>query len=533
MSTLRDRLTYQPRELHFGTSGRRGAVVDLTHLEIFINVCGELDYLQSLPVEQGGIRPGDEFYLAHDLRPSSTQLVPAENHRGELCQAVQFALRARGMTPVHLGAIPTPALAYYALSRHRASIMVTGSHIPFRLNGYKLNTAAGELLKSHEEPVNRAVARVRQAVYAEPFDSSPFDERGMLKAGAPPLGPVHHEAAEFYRRRYRDFFPPGALAGMRVLVYQHSAVARDLLPLILEDLGAIAIPAGRSDLFVPIDTENIDAALLAGIEQLAAAAGPLDAVVSADGDSDRPLLLGVDPASARLRFFTGDLLGMVAAGYLHPDAVVVPVTCNDAIDQSSLAPCLEPKTRVGSPYVIAAMQAARARGKLAVCGWEANGGFLTGTDFTCNGRTLTALPTRDAVLPLLCVLAAARAQQLPVTALFDRLPARFSRAALLRDFPRSLGARIIARYSPPNPQLAELEALLGLGPIVATDFTDGVRLRFASGDVVHLRPSGNADEFRVYAVAATQQRADALALEGVREPGGLLRRIEHHLAALH
>ena len=36
------------------------------------------------------------------------------------------------------------------------------------------------------------------------------------------------------------------------------------------------------------------------------------------------------------------------------------------------------------------------------------------------------------------------------------------------------------------------------------DYTDGVRVLFDNGDVAHVRPSGNADELRIYAVADTQ-----------------------------
>jgi phosphomannomutase len=43
--------------------------------------------------------------------------------------------------------------------------------------------------------------------------------------------------------------------------------------------------------------------------------------------------------------------------------------------------------------------------------------------------------------------------------------------------------------------------------------------------VAHVRPSGNADELRIYAVADTQQRADEIAEAGV-SPGGILRRLE-------
>ena len=52
---------------------------------------------------------------------------------------------------------------------------------------------------------------------------------------------------------------------------------------------------------------------------------------------------------------------MIVAEFLGADAVVVPITCNDAIDRGKLAQVLEPKTRIGSPYVIAGMEAARAQ----------------------------------------------------------------------------------------------------------------------------------------------------------------------------
>jgi len=41
-----------------------------------------------------------------------------------------------------------------------------------------------------------------------------------------------------------------------------------------------------------------------------------------------------------------------------------------------------------------------------------------------------------------------------------------------------------------------------------------------------VRPSGNADELRIYAVADTQARADEIARLGVAEPDGILRKLE-------
>ena len=348
--------------------------------------------------------------------------------------------------------------------------------------------------------------------------------------------------------RFTSFFKNASLHGKRVLVDQQSAVGRDLLVEVLERLHAQVIAVGRSATFVPIDTENIGVAQLATIQALVSEAtakhGPIDAIVSTDGDSDRPLILGVDAATGKVHFFGGDLVGMVVAEFLKADAVVVPISCNDAVDRGNLKSVVEPKTRIGSPFVIAGMEEARRAGKKRVCGWEPNGGFLTGSDIMRDGAVLPALLTRDAILPILCVLYAANESELSVVDLFDRLPKRFSRAALLESFPKALGLKLVAFFSPSsaNDPGSSLETLrqslatfftreMGFGKITHVDYTDGVRVLFDNGDVAHVRPSGNADELRIYAVADTQSRADAIAAMGVAEPNGILRCMERAIAA--
>ena len=536
-TSLRAHLDHEPRLLGFGTSGRRGEILHLTQLEIYVNVLGELEYLQQLSPSQGGIAAGDEFYFAYDLRPSSTAFVAGDPVRGEICQAVETAIRDAGMKPVNLGAIPTPALTYYGLTHGKGSIMVTGSHIPFNRNGYKLNTSAGELLKEQEAPISESVERVRARTYAEAFAWSKFDQSGLLKSGHRDVPIAAGDAREAYIQRYTNFFQDCSLKGFKTLVYQHSAVGRDLLVDLLHRFDAEVVPVGRSENFVPIDTENISAERIAGIQALVdGAAGeyfPVSAVLSTDGDSDRPLLLAVE--AGKVRFFPGDLLGMVTAEYLAADAVVVPISCNDAIDRGALAAAVEPKTRIGSPYVISGMARARAKGRQRVCGWEANGGFLVGSDIERNSRVLKALATRDAVLPILCALFAARDAGCSLPELFARLPRRFSRSALLADFPQTTGRRMVQRFSP-GPDAQDTDAIrtalqrfmpadLALGEIVGLDYTDGVRMTFDAGDVLHFRPSGNADELRVYAVSDTEERAALLASRSVAEPDGILRSI--------
>jgi phosphomannomutase len=524
MADLRSRLNHVPKVLQFGTSGRRGLIVDLTQLEIYINVTAELEYLQTLAREDGGIRAGDDFYYALDLRPSSPVL----------CEAVEQAIADAGMRGVHLGMIPTPALMSYAVAHGSASVMVTGSHIPFDRNGYKLNTSRGELLKEHEGPIGEKVADVRERIYSHDHATAIFNESGQLRAQRP-KAQISYAAREAYLARYIEFFSgqPASLSGKRILVYQHSAVGRDLLVELLTSLGAEAIPAGRSDSFVPIDTENIEASQLEAIQKLADAHPELWAVVSIDGDSDRPLVLSVDPNNGKVKFFGGDLVGMIVAEYLHADAVVVPISCNDAIDRGELADVLEPKTRIGSPFVIAGMKDAAKKGRRTICGWEANGGFLLGSDTQRNGRTLKALATRDAMLPILGVLFAAAERNILPGELFAALPKRFSKAGLLRDFPRETSLRVVQRLSDRHETArvaTDLSRVFtrarGFTSVARLDYTDGVRIIFSNNDVAHIRPSGNADELRIYGTADTQARADAIVAEGIREPDGILRSLQ-------
>jgi phosphomannomutase len=62
---------------------------------------------------------------------------------------------------------------------------------------------------------------------------------------------------------------------------------------------------------------------------------------------------------------------------------------------------------------------------------------------------------------------------------------------------------------------------MGFGTITLVDYTDGLCILFDNGDVARVRPSGNADELRIYSVADTQKRADAIVAMGVSEPIGI------------
>ena len=484
-----------PAALAFGTSGLRGLVTDITDLEAYINTRGFLDYV--------GAHDGT-VVLAGDLRPSTDRILAA----------VARAIEDAGCAVDFVGKIPTPALTYYALLKKRPSVMVTGSHIPFDRNGIKFNKPEGEVLKDDEAGILESVASVRAAEYAQRPEDSAFDDAGMLRESKG-LPPINSDGADLYLQRYLDFFPSSGLVGKRVIVFEHSAVGRSLLVEILTRLGARVVATRRSETFIPIDTEDITTERLADLQDMADAEGGADAIVSTDGDSDRPLVAGLD-VDGNVRFFGGDLLGIIVAKYLGADAVAIPISANDAVD---IELDNVTKTKIGSPHVVKAMLDATGE---RVVGWEANGGFLTGSRIEKDGHSLEPLPTRDAVLPILCALYASAEKKCSLAELFDELPPRYSKAGLIDDFPRETSLAIIERLD--RDELSRFfTPALGFGAITDIDTLDGLRIYFDNGDIAHIRPSGNAPQLRIYAVANTRARADAIVAAALREPDGILR----------
>ncbi len=474
----------------FGTSGARGLAEAMTDRICYLYTVGFLQYLE----RADRIRPGDAVALGGDFRLSTPRIMTA----------AIAAIGDLGYRPINCGHVPTPAVANYALAEGIASLMVTGSHIPDDRNGIKFNKPDGEILKVDEDGIREQTVQVARAL---------FDDSGGFRE-ARVLSPEDATAYRRYITRYLDFFPAHCLAGSRVLVYEHSSVAAAALTEIFGGLGADVVRRGYSDTFVPVDTEAVRAEDIALAREWAEG-GRFDLLVSADGDGDRPLVS--DEQGVWLR---GDVVGILTARFLDADAVITPVSSNSALEKSGWFDRIQ-RTRIGSPYVIEGMQQALIDGAMRVVGYEANGGFLTQTDFEVEGRVLPALPTRDAAIVALAVLLLARRNGLPVSHLVSLLPARYTASDRLQAFPNEISARYIAELA--ADPIAIGKYFPDCGQVAHIDLTDGLRITFQSSDVVHLRPSGNAPELRCYteadsAVQARQLNAECLGiLESWRE----------------
>ncbi|MAD02195.1 MAG: phosphomannomutase [Pseudoalteromonas sp.] len=446
----------------FGTSGARGLVEDFTP-----DVCAA--FALSFAEVMQNKNAFTTIAIAIDNRPSSYKMA----------QAISSSLGERGIEVHFFGVIPTPALAYYALQSKIPSIMVTGSHIPFDRNGLKFYGSDGEITKSDEVAILNADVEFNSLV------------------NLPPLI-YRDEAKSLYIKRNIDVFPSDLLVGKRIGIYEHSSAGRDIYCDIFESLGAEVIALGRSDEFVPIDTEAVSFE----DKQLARAwvkEYKLNALFSTDGDGDRPLLSGENGEWLR-----GDVLGLICSKLLNIEALSTPVSCNSAIEKSNSFKSVV-RTKIGSPYVIDEFE--NLTKKFAtVAGFEANGGYLLASTVQVNGHSITPLPTRDAVLPAIVVLS--QLQQTTISRLVKSLPQRFTASDRIKEFARDKSLQLIHNISQNSslwlPKLKLSNVLTNI------DKTDGFRMTFENGDIVHLRPSGNAPELRCYAECSNQEEAEKL-----------------------
>ncbi|MEL0622233.1 phosphomannomutase [Marinomonas arenicola] len=468
----------------FGTSGVRGLVKDLTPELCFAFV---RSFLQEVCPRSNKVAVGI------DLRPSSPDIAKA-------CLA---AIEASGADSIYCGALPTPALAFYSMQNNMPAVMITGSHIPFDRNGIKFYRPDGEISKTDE-------ASIMNGDVSIPLGLSEQVKQAVLPA-------VSNTAIESFKKRYTALFPKDMLQGKRIGVYEHSSVARDVIKELLAQFGAEVISLERIETFVPIDTEAVsEEDKQKGLDW--SKQYNLDAIVSTDGDGDRPLI-----SDEKGHWLRGDILGVLCTNYLNTTHVAAPINVNTVLElegKKQTPARMSLRTKIGSPYVIAGMEqlekSALSAGleSFSVVGYEANGGFLVGSDTQVNKQTLYALPTRDSVLPILIVLAMSHQQQRAIGKLTSEFAPRFTASDRIKDIPTETSKQLIADLKASKAKQAELLDTIAEQSetleVVSIDETDGLRMSLNNGDIIHLRPSGNAPELRCYVESSDQAHTDSL-----------------------
>ena len=482
----------QQSQVTFGTSGARGLVSKMSD-EICYNYTKAFILHLTKSNQLGKTK---SIAIAGDLRPSTPQIM----------NACAKAILDSGFNVCNCGFIASPAIALYAIEENIPSIMVTGSHIPDDRNGIKFNTPLGEILKIDEQ-------QIRKIEIISPENL--FDQSGRFNSQNNHLPNVNVDAKNHYIQRYINFLPKLALAGQNIGVYQHSGVARDDLVTIVKTLGANVTTLNRSDIFIPVDTEAVRTEDCQLAKQWINTYH-FDAIISTDGDADRPLI-----SDEKGNWLRGDIIGILCAQYLGIKHLVTPVSCNTAVEKSSLFDSVN-RTKIGSPYVVATMNELQKQGKSAIAGYEANGGFLIADNIHLNDHLLKALPTRDAVIVMLALLHLSKLEQQPISLLAENLPKRYTYSDRIKNIPTEISQQILQTYREKESGMDKIIADFGnlsnsvtnspeqsgnRSAIISTDNTDGLRILFDNQIIVHFRPSGNAPEFRCYTEAASTEEA--------------------------
>jgi phosphoglucosamine mutase len=362
----------------FGTDGVRGdAETDLS--DSFVAALGR--------AVARVLQPG-EVLIGRDTRASGVRIAAG----------VGTGLRAGGATPVDLGVLPTPAIAFVAQQRGFPAVVVSASHNPWTDNGVKVLGGDGRKLP---DDVERAIEReLETAPRGNALTSGELGVR--LDAEGP--------AAETYVQHLLHALEGRTLAGLHVVLDCANGAAFDVGPRALSAAGARvdvlhATPDGRN-----INAEcgsTHTASLQEAVRRGGAALG-----IALDGDADRALVV-----DERGELVDGDqIMAMLALdfrtrGRLRNDAIAVSVMSNLGLRRAlSEAGVDVVETPVGDRHVVAAMESH----DLAMGGEQS--GHIVFADFATTGDgLLTGL--------LVCDLVVRRGEKLSaLAACMTRLP---------------------------------------------------------------------------------------------------------------
>ena len=211
------------------------------------------------------IQAGDPVCLGGDLRPST------DGDKRSILRAVAKGRGRSGRSDSILGRLPTPALMFDALQANYFSIMVTGSHIPFDKDGVKFNKT-WRSIKADKSPILSSVLQTRRLQYAMPAERSLFDDHGWFKDDSsktwlhPPILrplsvtlPAGIYAVSFRREASKEWVPGLPALGRR------SGLTGETTG---EPEPHQVWKVGKSERFVPIDTEDISAEQLNELQRM-------------------------------------------------------------------------------------------------------------------------------------------------------------------------------------------------------------------------------------------------------------------------
>jgi phosphoglucosamine mutase len=418
--------------LRFGTDGVRGdADRDLPSPFIF-----------ALARAMARVLRPERVLIGRDTRASGPRIV------SDLAQG----LLAEGVTPVQLGVLPTPAIAFVAAQRREPAAIVSASHNRWSDNGVKVIGADGRKLPDGAED---AIERELEALVAEM--AGRYGAAGTTRTGAPaPAFGADPAAADSYVEHLLSTLEGRSVAGLDVVIDCAHGAGFDLAPRVFRAAGTDvhvlhAEPSGHNinDGCGSTHPEALQAAVVRANAQLG---------LALDGDGDR--MLAVDEHGTLVdgdQIMTMCAIDMHVRGKLRNDAIAVTVMSNLGLRRALRGAGIDVfETPVGDRHVVSAMH----EHDLALGGEQS--GHIVFADFATTGDgLLTGLRVADLVMRTgrpLSVLASQmqRVPQVLVNVRVNRrvdVGASAALGAAVREVEHDLGegGRVLVRGSGTEP----------------------------------------------------------------------------------
>jgi phosphomannomutase/phosphoglucomutase len=230
-----------------------------------------------------------------------------------------------------------------------------------------------------------------------------------------------------------------------------------------------------SESFLARDTESEGAATALQKKIISEEA---DFGIAYDGDGDRVVFV-----DSKGELIPGDYTGALIAKNTEGEKIVTPINTSQVVETIGKKII---RTKVGSPYVVAAMKE-----QDAAFGFEANGG----------GISADVMLTRDGGSTTIKILNILKKTGKNLRELVDEMP-KFHIYRTKVDCPSEFNATIMegAREKFKGERVEDV---------------DGVKIWVDDSTWILFRPSSNAPEFRVFVEANTEERAKKLGKEGI------------------
>jgi len=465
-------------KIKFGTDGWRGIIADdFTFANVRYCAQSVVEYLRDKGLDSRGMVVGYDTRFASERFAAAVAEVFAGNGiKTDLCTQ----------------ATPTPIVSYGVTHQKAAgAVIITASHNPGQWNGFKIKSPDGSSAPTQVEA--EIESRLPQIIAQDKIKRLDLEEglaKGIIRYLDPTPTYFEHIAHLVDLESLRQ-------SGLKITVDSMFGAGSGCFKKVLQGgkTEVIEINGERNPIFPGIQPEPIArhlTKLSATIRQNGAAIG-----LATDGDADR---IGVvdekgSPLTPLQIFALLALYLFEVRGERGPIVkTVTTTTMLDKLGKIYNVPVYE--TKVGFKHVAPVMMAENA-----LIGGEESSGF------GFRGH----IPERDGILAGLYLLDLMNKLNKSPSQLIELLyskvgPHHYNRVDL--EFPPADREKIIGRIAGKTP------SQIGGAKVIKVNTADGFHLSLADGSWLLIRFSGTEPILRIYAEAASLDRANSLIAEG-------------------